>query len=509
MVKLNVMNVGFILCIVVLPCSNAFVWQVDEELVPLQTLTFSERHMFGTNEGPVILPNKRATIFADLQFDLYLRENRTTGFQYAVYLPDDDHRYTGIGLCNDDPFSYNWARNIQQQMSFTSYKGARRLTDGTTEYHYVGHIHHRYQVFEEGWHNIDIQTCTDSSIYLSSSLAGEVIFKNPYGYVPGEQWGIIPFETVRAAVTTALAVMYGVLCYIHRDGLLPLHKAVFVALVVCAVSAILWCAAFITINSSGHPFCCPFPPVVSAAQLVQILRQTLARLLLLVVSLGYGIIRPKLQRVEWAMVGLVTVFYFVAALSYQITDIVFFDVHPNSQQVQSKTLLYPALLADFVFLAWIYLAMSSTIRILNEFKQTHKLEMYDNLWITIGIFVTQFLVVSIIMSLNSMGYIEWPWQWDWCQQAAWEMVNFSIIVGVAVICRPTSNSNLLSYASQLPMEDPDDDFDEEDGVEMSSGRGEGSGGGGRGQNQHEFGLPDADDDDEEFGLDDSEDLAFN
>lgn len=34
------------------------------------------------------------------------------------------------------------------------------------------------------------------------------------------------------------------------------------------------------------------------------------------------------------------------------------------------------------------------------------------------------------------------------------MVNFSIIVGVAVICRPTDNSNLLSYASQLPMEDP-------------------------------------------------------
>ena len=79
-------------------------------------------------------------------------------------------------------------------MSFTSYKGARRLTDGTTEYHYVGHIHHRYRVFEEGWHNIDIQTCADSSIYLSSSLTGEVVFKNPYGYVPGEQWGIIPFE---------------------------------------------------------------------------------------------------------------------------------------------------------------------------------------------------------------------------------------------------------------------------------------------------------------------------
>lgn len=97
-----------------------------------------------------------------------------------------------------------------------------------------------------------------------------------------------------------------------QDSLLTLHKGVFVTLVVCAVSAALWCAAFITINSTGHPYCCPFPPIVSAAQLVQILRQTLARLLLLLVSLGYGIIRPKLQRVEWAMVGLVTVFYFVA-----------------------------------------------------------------------------------------------------------------------------------------------------------------------------------------------------
>ena len=62
------------------------------------------------------------------------------------------------------------------------------------EYHYVGNIHHIYQVYEEGWHNIDIQTCAGDSIYLSSRLNGDVSFKNPYGYVPGEQWGILPFE---------------------------------------------------------------------------------------------------------------------------------------------------------------------------------------------------------------------------------------------------------------------------------------------------------------------------
>jgi hypothetical protein len=88
------------------------------------------------------------------------------------------------------------------------------------------------------------------------------------------------------------------------------------------------------------------------------------------------------------------------ALSYEITDIVFYDVHPDTATAEHSTWLYPALLADFIFLAWIYLAMSSTIRVLNEFQQTHKLEMYDRLWITIGVFVFQFLVVSFIMSLS-------------------------------------------------------------------------------------------------------------
>jgi hypothetical protein len=62
-------------------------------------------------------------------------------------------------------------------------------------------------------------------------------------------------------------------------------------------------------------------------------------------------------------------------------------------------------------------------------------------------------LLSCMLS-DRMGFIDWPWQYDWCQQVAWEMVNFSIIGGVAIICRPTDTSNLLSYASQLPMEDP-------------------------------------------------------
>jgi hypothetical protein len=45
------------------------------------------------------------------------------------------------------------------------------------------------------------------------------------------------------------------------------------------------------------------------------------------------------------------------------------------------------------------------------------------------------------------------------QQILWEVLNFCVIACVCLICRPTPNSQLLAYASQLPTEDPDDDND--------------------------------------------------
>ena len=85
-------------------------------------------------------------------------------------------------------------QQIQDKLSFTRYEGEKVLKDGTIAHLHVGFIYHEYRVFEQGWHNIDIQICADEDVYLHSRLHGEVSFRNPYGYLPAEQWGIIPFE---------------------------------------------------------------------------------------------------------------------------------------------------------------------------------------------------------------------------------------------------------------------------------------------------------------------------
>ena len=76
----------------------------------------------------------------------------------------------------------------------------------------------------------------------------------------------------------------------------------------------------------------------------------------------------------------------------------------------------PELVMDVIFLTWIYLALGSTIRILTEFQQGYKLNLYKRLENVITIFVTLFVIASLLLIADKRGWITWPWQWTWAQE---------------------------------------------------------------------------------------------
>ena len=51
---------------------------------------------------------------------------------------------------------------------------------------------------------------------------------------------------------------------------MPLHTAIFGVLIVASIEAAIWFAAYESINITEHPYCCPFPPVVVAALVMQV-----------------------------------------------------------------------------------------------------------------------------------------------------------------------------------------------------------------------------------------------
>jgi hypothetical protein len=237
-----------------------------------------------------------------------------------------------------------------------------------------------------------------------------------------------------------------------------LHHAVLGVLTVAAAEFALWFVAYVLMNESGMPYCCPFPAKVVGALVLQIFRQSFSRVLLLVVALGYGIVRPRLLTMEWAFVGIIGGGYLVSAIVAEVSQIVMFQESVKSSALRrSKYYSVPEIILDIVLLSWIYLALTNTMRILRDFKQTHKLRLYRALYTTIGVFVVLFCLVTLLAVLAESKVISWPWQLAWLLDALWESLNVAVLVAIAYICVPYGTSHLLAYSAQLPTFDPDED----------------------------------------------------
>ena len=447
---------------------NSFKWHLSDQLPPARVLTFSERYMFASKHGPPLMQQGNSYIDVNAVVTSYMTLNKSISISMATYAVLEGHHHDTLeGMCGERDIRNNkWASNVDLQRNPTSYVGERTIIDTSlnlngTYYVWNSLIKNTYVVSQEAWYNVAFQICSTEALNTMSLVVGDVSFRNPYGYIPAELFGLLPFEIARVIAYFIFGIFFLFYYCKHRSSTLPLHNYILFVFLVALIESAVWYAAYQLINISGEPYCCPFPPVVIAALVLQLFRQTFARMLLLIISLGYGIVRPKLLNTEWIAIIVVSTLYFITATIAQVDEIlVVQDVRLSSNS--SLTYQVPALFMDVIFLTWIYKALTATIRILTEFQQTYKLQMYKQLATTIGLFVTLFAIVTILIILDKSSIIQWPWQWAWAQQVLWEILNFSVLASVCLVCRPSDRSQMLSYASQLPTEDPDDDLEDND-----------------------------------------------
>lgn len=182
-------------------------------------------------------------------------------------------------------------------------------------------VHADYKVLQSGVQNVLFQVCPSLMSLSSVALAGEISFKNPYGYLPGRFYGYLPFEGARFFAFLAFFMLYLGMVVKHRKHLLRLHYAILGVLVVATAEALSWFLAFSHMNSQGTPYCCPFPAVVISAMVFELIQKTASRALLLLICLGYGIARPSLQKGEWFSLGTLTLLYLGATILDEASEI--------------------------------------------------------------------------------------------------------------------------------------------------------------------------------------------
>jgi hypothetical protein len=70
------------------------------------------------------------------------------------------------------------------------------------------------KVTKEQWYGVGFEMCGADDTAIGS-VDGAVAFKNPYGYVPAESYGLLPFEVNNLSLyNVLLPVIY--VCYYRR-----------------------------------------------------------------------------------------------------------------------------------------------------------------------------------------------------------------------------------------------------------------------------------------------------
>ena len=159
---------------------------------------------------------------------------------------------------------------------------------------------------------------------------------------------------------------------------------------------------------------------------LELLRRGATRVLLLVVSLGYGLVRPRLRRTEECGVIVLTAAYIPASFFATIAKVKnAADPDFAAGPLVPLMVELPVLLFDLVFLACIYAALVKTMDALRDSGQTFKLEKFWRLAKVLGgfVFLVSVLNAFIFASREPLSLFKWPHQIYWVQGVSQEVLK--------------------------------------------------------------------------------------
>lgn len=273
-------------------------------------------------------------------------------------------------------------------------------------------------------------------------INGHVVWKNPYGHLPGDQYYMMPVYGLLSLLYLGLAIVWFVLSAMHWRKLLMVQNCVAGVIALGMMESTTWYFVLKDYNINGQYQ----TGSVIVAILISTMKRTVSRLLVLVVSMGYGVVKASLGRETQFKVLFLGGAYFVFSGTLQIVQ------YENVEDGLTTMLVIPVALLDTFFYWWIFLSLFVTDDRLSKRRQLIKLRMYRRFWFV--------LLVSLILSIIMVIYqlfvvlttdINDRWQIWWIWEAFWLFLYFGILACICFLWRPTENNTRYAY-SQLPAE---------------------------------------------------------
>ncbi|CAL8359466.1 unnamed protein product [Boreogadus saida] len=306
------------------------------------------------------------------------------------------------------------------------------------------------------------------------NLTVNVIMKGSHGFISVTEWPLMIFYMVMCIAYILYALLWFVWAACYWKDLLRIQFWIAGVIFLGMVEKAVFCAEYENTNAVGSAS----QGLLIFAELLSSLKRTLARLLVIIVSLGYGIIKPRLGTVMHRVIGL-GVLYFAFA---SIEGVLRITGAKDSDLALLANI--PLALLDSSLSWWISFGMSwyrceaerwllrlpaqpvlsslaQTIKTLKLRRNPVKLSLYRHFTNTL-IFAVIASIIFMVWTTKKFRLAECQSDWMelWVEDAFWRFLFSIILLVIMFLWRPSANNQRYAFTPLI------DDSDDEEEVEF-------------------------------------------
>ncbi|XP_006876511.1 PREDICTED: transmembrane protein 87B [Chrysochloris asiatica] len=286
---------------------------------------------------------------------------------------------------------------------------------------------------------------TDANWNLNVSLS----MMGPHGYISASDWPLMIFYMVMCIIYILYGVLWLMWSACYWKDILRIQFWIAAVIFLGMLEKAVFYSEYQNINSTGLST----QSLLIFAELISAVKRTLARLLVIIVSLGYGIVKPRLGTVMHRVIGLGVLYFIFAALEGMMRVI--------GGSTHLAVVLGDIILAviDSIFIWFIFISLAQTMKTLRLRKNTVKFSLYRHFTNTL-IFAVLASVVFMIWTTKTfrMAKCQSDWMEHWVDDAFWSFLFSLILIVIMFLWRPSANNQ--RYAFMPLIDDSDDEVEE-------------------------------------------------
>ncbi|XP_067119815.1 transmembrane protein 87A isoform X2 [Centruroides vittatus] len=283
------------------------------------------------------------------------------------------------------------------------------------------------------------------------NITVNIEMKSQYGYLSAVDWPLLPFYGVMCGIYVIYAIAWLIVTALQWRDLLRIQfwigGVIFLGLV---EKAVLY-AKYQSLNESGESV----KGAIILAEIISSLKRTLARMLVIIVSLGFGIVKPRLGPLLHRVVCVGVLYFLLSAMEGFIRSLML----KNDPSKQTLIAGVPLAFMDSAICWWIFSSLVQTTRTLQLRRNLVKLSLYKHFTNTL-IFAVLASIAYMIWSIHSHKFTSCITDWKelWVDDAYWHLLFSIILLVIMILWRPTNNNQRYAFTPLLDAEDDDDDI---------------------------------------------------